>query len=196
MRWYGWLFLFALLLFIGSHYNWFGFFKTDLDKANDKFKEIYDSMAESSVKLSKMSDEEREESKKKMTNMSEQERHIMNENDKNKVREMQIRHSEEYENIFKKLSKPDIIPHVKYISNIVLEDYKNLVNLSDRMESLAKTDKQAASKLFLSLWPHGEYYGKLKDFYMNIIRRIIQDNPDLEKDLSEIGKQVRQTQSK
>ena len=196
MRWYVGLFLFALLLAIGWYYNWFGLLKTDLDKANNKFKEIYDSMAESSVKLSKMSEEEKEESKKKMTNMSQQEMYIMIENDKNKVREMQHRYTEEYENSFKKLSKPDIIPHVKYISNIVLEDYKNLEKSFDRAESLAKTDKQAASKLYLSLWPHLEYYGKLKEFCMRIMRQILRDNPDLEKDLSEIGEQVGRTKTK
>ena len=65
MRWYVGLFLFALLLVIGWYYNWFGLLKTDLDKANDKFKEFHDFIGEFIPILDKMSPEEQNEYEKK-----------------------------------------------------------------------------------------------------------------------------------
>ena len=172
MRWYVGLFLFALLLFIGSHYNWFGLLKTDLETCNNKFKEICKFMDELYITKRQMSPEELTEIKKKV----------------------QIKKNE-YMNIIKKLNKPDIIPHFKYISNIVLEYYKTLINLSDTWESLKKKDLSVADKMKIlnDLGWYKEYYIKLKTFHLNIIVQIIRDNPDLEKDLLEINEPVKKT---
>ena len=161
MRWYGWLFLFALLLFIGSRYNWFGLLKTDLDKSNDKFKEFNDFIGEFIPIVDKMSPEEQNEYVKKAL----------------------IKY-EEYSNIITKLNKPDIIQHAKYMTYFIIEEYKKMAKLFDISKNLARTDLETAKKMTNDI----NRFGSLSRNYTLAIVQIINDNPDLEKELSDIAK--------